>query len=218
MSNIFENMFNWKLNTWEDWLYFLVVGATFTAVLLVIFKVLENGRTKKAATRRVSKKLKKSCPKGTKLYDHVILSYDGQSFALDHLAVGAFGIIICRTFNWGTSVYGEPRSETWKIVDMKKTEVIPNPVMEIEDNAAALTKKILTKSNIYNVPVEPLVVFADTYDTPRLFLGKVQNAVVYRDIKPYILSKRAQKNSVENIDKLIALIDTHITPGEIEKK
>jgi hypothetical protein len=87
---------------------------------------------------------------------------------------------------------------------------VPNPVLELENNAVSLIKGLLARHGIYGVEVEPLVVFAETFDTPNLYLGRIQNAVVFKDIRTFMAPRRQPREPVKDVAGLKTLLEAHM--------
>jgi hypothetical protein len=98
------------------------VGAAIGLALYIIYKIYDYRRSEGAVRRRVARKLRQCAPRDARVYSRVLISDGDRHVPVDHLAIGSFGVIVIKNFNWGMSVYGEPRSETWKIEAQRRKE------------------------------------------------------------------------------------------------
>ena len=80
------------------------------------------------------------------------------------------GIRLVRAYGWGTKIYGKPDGEMWRREDPKRKEEFKNPLFEL-NAAAELIKNALKDQGMEKITVTPLVVFADNYQIPELYLG-----------------------------------------------
>ena len=199
------NMFNWKLHTPMDYISFLLILLSGVLALFIYLKIIERGRSQKGATKRVRKKLKSHCIPGGVALNNVNIEADGEVIHFDHLIIDQKGILAIKVFNWGTTVFGEPRSEQWKIKDNKKEEVVENPILKMEHFEEKLIK-LLSTHDIYNIPIENIAIMADTFEKPLIFLGKKPPAITYKDIKPYLKKRIDLPNKIKDTKKLTDLM------------
>ena len=204
-----QNMEVWKLHSVTDYLFFIAYVAFFALVVYLAIKKINNGRNDASAIKRVAKRLK-ALNGVSKVYNDVTLDFGSGSQHYDHLIVDAAGIVAVKSIGRGLKIYGTADDAEWKVTDNKESNMrIPNPIKELEDAAAPL-KKYLSKSGMYNVEVTPLAVFADTFDTPQLYLGRDSHCIVYDGLKDWTSNhKMRAKGKTTKMDKdaVTALID-----------
>lgn len=203
---------NWTVLEWIVWLSL--------TVLAVVGTYLWTERGKKAVTpqgakQKVSKSIKKHCEdKDAVIFTDIRLDLGADKIIeVDNLLVGHFGVLLVKTFNRGVVVYGEPRKETWRIIERGFDEEVPNPILTLE-NDIELIRNNFAKNNIFKVPMQPLAVFAETTIKPQLNLGSLKEAIIYKEIPEYLKGKFFAKAELQNAKEIANYINGLITDKE----
>lgn len=189
-SLLFGDMFNWKLKTIWDYIGFSAVLFSSLFILWLYFRWRTRRRNKQNASKKTASRLMRYLPKGSVVLTNATFDQKGSHFSYDNLAVGEFGIVAVCNIPRGVSAYGEPRSEVWKLVGHQQEETIPNPILAIEQTFPVL-QSYLASRDIYNVPLDTLVVFCDDLDVPRFYLGRTTNVIVPKQIREFCNFKKA---------------------------
>ena len=105
----------------------------------------------------------------------------------DALLVSQRGIFALRCIGWGIRVFGSIESPQWRVEDNNEKRAIPNPLAQAGAAAAALNVRLAEKG--LAAAVQPLAVFADPFDSPRLSLEGGACAVAYGDLKKWYHSQ-----------------------------
>lgn len=206
MDEMFGDIFNWKLHSLPDYLLVIIILAVGALGLYVYVKLLKSRRNDKVAGRRVHRRLCRLAGSGAKVYRNVTVSVGNSALHFDHLVIDGAGILIARSFGWGLFVHGQARSETWKVSDTKRSEVIPNPVLALEESFEPL-HRLLAEHGIYQVPIRPMAIFADNFDRPSLFLGRDADAVAFEGLKELFAVRRA-RSALSDIAAVAAVLES----------
>ena len=204
---LFQDFQAWKLHTWQDYAYFFFMAFSCFALFYFISKAIIKRRNDASALKRVKKKLK---VKDGRVYHDVTFNFKGRQFHFDHLLVDAAGIVAVRSIGWGLRVYGSAEDETWKVEDNKIKDVrIANPIHALAQCFEPMRKE-LAQGNIYGVAIEPLVIFADPFAPPELYLGRDSGCIAFEQLSSWLKHRhmRAQgKGDKLNVAEATACLD-----------
>ncbi len=200
----------WKLHSLSEYLYFFFSVALFAGAVYLGIRKINKGRNDQAAAKKVAKKLK---VKNGKVYNDITLDIGGEQLHYDHLIVDAAGLVAIKTIGWGLRIYGEPDADTWKVTDNKEDDKrIPNPVKELQGSFEKL-RKYLTNNGSYRVNIDPLVIFADPFAPPELYLGRDSHCINFEGLKIWLKNRalkaegRKNKNDALNIADVSAALE-----------
>ena len=125
----------------------------------------------------------------------------------------AAGIVAIMTIGKGLKIYGENDADTWKVTDNKDPDWrIPNPVKELEASFDKLRKFVIS-NGAYRVNIDPLVIFADPFAPPELYLGRDSHCIIFDGIKFWVKNRmlkadgRKNKNDALNVADVSAAIE-----------
>lgn len=211
----FQDFQAWKLHTWQDYTYFIMMAISCFALFYFITKAITRRRNDAAALKRVKKKLK---VKNGKVYHDVTFNFGGQQVHYDHLLVDAAGLVAVRSIGWGIRVYGSAEDETWKVSDNKTENVrIENPIHALQQRFEPM-RRGLSQGNIYGIAMEPLAIFADPFASPELYLGRDSGSITYEQLGAWLKYRRMRAAGktdtldvtavVDYLDKLV-IVDKH---------
>ena len=190
---MFQNFQAWKLHSFEDYLTFLIIILAGIMIFKFAIQKIYKHRNDAYALKLVRKKLKYS-RQGTRVFHNVTLSFGGQPLHYDHLLIDAAGIVSIRSIGWGIRIYGQPDQPTWKAMDNKTEKMIENPVAKLTDSFELLRSGLAAKE-IYGLSIEPLVIFADPFATPELYLGRDSCCIPFNELKNW---KKQRQLRAEN--------------------
>ena len=214
--NFFQNMDLWKLNTLQDYIFYIIYVGSFVGIIWYAIKRINKSRNDASASKRVAKQLKKKGSSG-KVYTNVTFDLGNSKVSYGNLVVDAAGIVAIKCIGRGLKIYGTNDDETWKVVDNKGEAVrIDNPTKELQASFDPL-RKYLAKNGIVRVSIDPLTVFADPFDTPELYLGRDSGCIVFPEVKKWAENRKLRaKNIKEKLDyaAVIAALDKAVVPSE----
>ena len=135
----------------------------------------------------------------------MLLNIDGEEMFFDHLIIDDKGILPIKRYGWGTALYGTADTETWKMKDQYHQEVFPNPLLDIRKNQITLNN-FCGRRGVYGLHYKELVILADTFDEPRIFLGDNAPVVSYNKIKAEMKKRTAMPTLMPNHKEVTQLI------------
>ena len=185
----------WKLHSFSQYAFFILYVAIVIGVFYHAITRINKARNDQKAAKRVAKKLK---VKNGRVFNDITLDIGGEQLHYDHLIVDAAGIVAIKTVGRGLKIYGEPDADSWKVTDNKEPDKrIPNPVKELQSSFEKL-RKYVTSNGAYRVNIDPLVIFADPFDTPELYLGRDSHCLVFDGIKIWLKNRALKADGRKN--------------------
>lgn len=185
----------WKLHTKEDYLFFFGMIFTVVVVMWIAIRVYNKQRNTESAKQRVCKRLGRLAKQPSELFRDVTLKLPEGEQKFDAVLLDKSGIYLVKVFGWGLKVFGIPDGDTWRLEDRQRTEVVENPLIELRKGASGL-QKILEDNGVKRIKVQPMVVFADNFNTPELYLGYGSNSTTYQEMKAWY-QKQASVSGVQ---------------------
>ena len=195
----------WKLHTVQDYLYFfayLVVGIT---IFVAATHYLNHQRNHEKAVIKVNRKLKRLAKKPQLLFQNVTLRLPEGEQKFDGVLADKSGIFLIRTYGWGLKIYGTPDGETWRREDRDRKEEIPNPLIELKKGASGL-QTVLAEQGVGRIRIMPMVVFADNYQTPELYLGYGSFSTTYQELKGWYRKQAGVKEVQYDFEKVSSIV------------
>lgn len=199
----------WKLHTWQDYLNFFSFIFFGMIALFILYKLLKAQRTQEKAVLKVNRRLNRLARKPCKLFKKVTLSLPSGSQTFDAILMDPSGIYLVKTFGWGLKVFGTPTGEKWRLEDNTRKEEIPNPLFDLKKAIADL-QTCLEEQELRGIKIQPLVVFADSYSTPELFLGSGSNSTPYQYLKSWYKKQASVKKAQYDLQRATAVIEKMI--------
>lgn len=197
----------WKLHTFSDYMslfLFIVVGVL---VFWVIIRYMNTQRNHEAAIKKVTKRLKRLAKNPSKLYKKPCFRLGEGKREFDGVLMDRSGIYLLRTYGWGIKIYGTPDGETWRRQDQKRQEEFPNPLLELKAGAAEL-KAVLEENGVTGVKIMPMVVFADNYQTPELYLGYGSFSTTYQELKGWYKKQASVKEAQYDFERVSSILNS----------
>ena len=205
----------WKLQTKDDYLFFFGMLIIGTVVLVLLNRYYKNQRNQEKGRERTWKRLDKLAKKPHVLYKDVTLKLPDGEQKFDAVLLDKSGIYLVKVFGWGLKVFGTPDGDTWRIEDsdrvhaeMRKDEV-PNPLIDLRKGVSGL-QKVLEEKGIKRIKIQPLVVFADIYSTPELYLGYGSNSTTYQELKAWYEKQSSVKEAQYDFERGSAIIGNDV--------
>lgn len=199
----------WKLQTKEDYLYFFGMLILGIAVLLLISRYYKNQRSPEKGKARVWKRLDRLAKKPHHLLKNVTLRLPEGDQTFDAVLMDKSGIYLVKIFGRGLKVFGIPDGDTWRIEDREMKEEIENPLIELRKGVAGI-QKILEEKGIKRIKIMPLVVFADIYSTPELYLGYGSNSTTYQELKAWYTKQSGVKEAQYDFERVSSIIKNEV--------
>ncbi len=204
---IFSGNFQaWKLHSVSDYLNALVYVVLGILFFWLIIRYMNKQRNHEKALERVARRLKRLAGQPVKLYRKVVLRLPEGEQAFDAVLADKSGIYLVRVFEWGFKIYGAPDGEIWRREDQQRKEEFPNPLIELKRGAAGI-QAILQERGAGQVKVMPMVIFADNYQTPELYLGYGSFSTTYQELKQWYRKQAAVRTAQYDFDHVSSILD-----------
>lgn len=196
----------WKLHTASDYAVFFAYILFGVLIFAIIIKYMNRQRNHEKAVRRVAKKLKKLAKRPSRLYENVTFRFPDGDQSFDLVLADKSGIFLVRTYGWGIKIYGTPEGETWRRVDTQRKEEFPNPLIELKEGVRKLGD-LLKENGVNGVRIMPMVVFADNFQTPELYLGYGSFSTTCQELKGWYRKQASVKEAQYDMERVFSILD-----------
>lgn len=205
--NFFGSGFeSWKLHSFADYMYFFTYILVGVLIFTLIIRHMNRQRNHEKAVLKVMKRLKKLAGRPSKIYENVTLQLPEGEMTFDGIVADKSGIYLVKTYGWGTKIYGAPAGEIWRREDAKRKEEFPNPLIDLKKGAEQL-QALLAEQGIARIKIMPMVVFADNYQTPELYLGYGSFSTTYQELKTWYRKQSSVKEAQYDFEKAASILD-----------
>lgn len=205
----------WKLQTKEDYLFFFGMLIIGVVALILINRYYKNQRNEQKGKERVWKRLGRLAKKPNVLLKDVTLKLPEGEQTFDAVLLDKSGIYVVKVFGWGLKVFGIPDGETWRLEESdrvtagREQKEIPNPLIELRKGISGI-QAILEEKGIKRIKIQPLVVFADIYSTPELYLGYGSNSTTYQELKTWYQKQSGVKEAQYDFERVSSIFKNEI--------
>ena len=205
----------WKLKSTDDYLFFFGMIIIGTLALLLLNRYYKNQRNENKGKERVWKRLGKLAKKPHLLLKDVTLRLPDGEQTFDAVLLDKSGIYLVKVFGWGLRVFGTPEGEVWRLEESARVTAqnvkreIPNPLIDLRKGIAGI-QKILAENGIKRIKIQPLVVFADIYSTPELYLGYGSNSTTYQELKVWYQKQSSVKEAQYDFERVSSIIKNEV--------
>lgn len=205
--NFFGSGFQaWKLHSLSDYMFFFVYLFIGVAIFTFAIKHMNSQRNHEKAVKKVAKRLRRLAKKPSKLYESVTLHLPEGDQEFDAVLADKSGIYLVKAYGWGTKIYGSPSGEIWRREDPKRKEEFPNPLIELKKGAESLGN-LLKEQGILRIKIMPMVVFADNYQTPELYLGYGSFSTTYQELKGWYKKQAGVKEEQYDYGRVSSILE-----------
>ncbi len=202
--NFFGGNFHlWKLHTLSDYLWFGFVIAAGFLFFANWNRRIQKSRNDAAAKRRVTKKLSRLGGRKCRILDIANLNLP----AGDAVFITSSCVFVLRCVGWGTRIYGSLKSDPWRAKDNNEERTIPNPLRELKASVEIVSRR-LSVAGLSEIEVQPLVVFADPFQNPTLYLEYGACSVTFGDLKKWYKSLPAVPFSAEKLKGIVDAVQS----------
>ena len=199
----------WKLQTADDYLFFFGMIAAGVVALMLVSRFYKSQRNQQKAKERVWKRLGRLAKKPHNLFKNVTLKLPEGDQTFDAVLMDKSGIYLVKVFGWGLKVFGTPEGEIWRLEDKVRKEEVENPLIELRKGVAGV-QKILEAKGIRRLKVQPLVIFADNYATPELYLGYGSNSTTYQELKTWYQKQAGVKEAQYDFERVSSIVKNEV--------
>lgn len=195
----------WKLHTFGDYFSFFLFILAGVIFFVLIAKHMNKQRNHETAVKKVVKRLKKLAKKPSKVYSNAVFRFGDEKQQFDGVLLDRSGIYLMRAYGWGTKIYGKPDGEMWRREDPKRKEEFPNPLTDLKRGAENI-RRVLEENGITGVKIMPLVVFADNYQTPELYIGYGSFSTTYQEMKNWYKKQASVKKVQYDFERVSSIL------------
>lgn len=194
------------MNPMQQLLLGIGMFSVLAAILLSILYVFKKSKKYRGVVgeRKIARLLNQFAKRhgGRVIHDAYFPLYD-QTTQIDHILIGKFGVLVVETKNLKGKLYGSPSEREWSHYVGGKKHALYNPLMQNKTHLDNI-RHIFVKEKIYRVPIEGLVVFADT--KLDLYLPKGLPAVELKEFQKMLRSNDYQKDRGVDPDKIFHVL------------
>lgn len=205
--NFFGSGFeSWKLHSFADYMYFFAYILVGVIIFTLVIRHMNQQRNHEKAVRKVVKRLKRLAGRPSKVYENVTFRFPEGDMTFDGVVADKSGIYLMRAYGWGIKIYGTPAGDVWRREDAKRKEEFPNPLIELKKGAEQL-QVLLEEQGIKRIKIMPMVVFADNYQTPELYLGYGSFSTTYQELKGWYKKQSAVREAQYDFEKVSSILN-----------
>ena len=201
----FDGINVWKINTLGDLISYLLLILAGILVFLLIIRRINHNRRPDVAMDRVAKRLKKLGGKGSRVYTNFTLRTFAGDTPFEMLWVARDRLYVVKVLLQGTRISGSSTGSTWKLGG-SVSETIKNPLPALETQRRALLPYLSAKG-FEELLVEPMVICADTYETPRYKIDGFTSIYTYKYLRAWRRKYPLARRLFYDVDKVCALLE-----------
>ena len=207
-------MLDWFANLGFTQSLLLIIGVGLVISVIVWLFLTAKERKAGGAKSRAAGILRRYAARheGKVLSDITLEGKNGWAH-MDHILVGYFGVLFVTVLGEVGSYYGDEGDESWTIVpEGKAKQYLPNPLKNGETAMDAL-RGVLSKNDVYNVPMEQLVVLLPSFNEKREFcIRKTLPVINVRKLSSRLSTSHFVADNGVDVEKVVSLI--HMAAGE----
>ena len=201
----FDGIRVWKINSWGELISYALLILTGALVFFLIIRRINRNRRPDVAQQRVAKRLKKLGGKGSRVYTNFTLRTFAGDTPFEMLWVAWDRLYVVKVIAQGTRIAGTASGSTWRL-DGSVKDTIKNPLPALENQRRALLPYLSAKG-FEEVMVEPMVICADTYETPRFKIDGFTSIYTYKYLGAWRRKNPLAKRLFFDTDKVCALLE-----------
>lgn len=201
----FDGIRVWKINSWGELISYALLILTGALVFFLIIRRINRNRRPDVAQQRVAKRLKKLGGKGSRVYTNFTLRTFAGDTPFEMLWVARDRLYVVKVIAQGTRIAGTASGSTWRL-DGSVKDTIKNPLPALENQRRALLPYLSAKG-FEEVMVEPMVICADTYETPRFNIDGFTSIYTYKYLGAWRRKNPLAKRLFFDTDKVCALLE-----------
>lgn len=205
LNGWFDGINVWKINTLGDLIFYVLLILLGALAFFLIIRRINRNRRPDVAQKRVAKKLKKLGGKGSRVYTNFTLRTFAGDTPFEMLWVARDRLYVVKVLPQGTRISGSSAGSTWRL-DGSVKDTVKNPLPALENQRRALLPYLSAKG-FEDILVEPMVICADTYETPRFKIDGFSSIYTYKYLGAWRRKSPLAKRLFFDIDKVCALLE-----------
>lgn len=211
----FDGVNVWKINTLGDLIYYVLLILLGALIFFLIIRRINHNRRPDVAQKRVAKKLKRLGGKGSRVYTNFILRTFAGDTPFDMLWVARDRLYAVKVIPQGTRIAGSSTGSTWRLGG-SINDTMKNPLPALENQRRALLPYLSAKG-FESVMVEPLVICADTYETPRYKINDFSSIHALKEMGAWRRKFPLARRLFFDVDAVCALLEDAMIPNGAAK-
>ena len=144
-------------------------------------------------------------PRGFKVLKNVQIGTNDKSIIAENILIGYFGILIVRTLGAKGSYYGTLESDKWSIVRDEKKAYLPNAVLQLKQDEAAV-RAVFANKNIYNIPIEYVVYMTNKSNKTQLHITNSGEILTPGKLGGYLNKTKFEKDAGIDVKKIASVL------------
>ena len=205
LNGWFDGINVWKINTLGDLIFYVLLILLGALAFFLIIRRINRNRRPDVAQKRVAKKLRKLGGKGSRVYTNFTLRTFAGDTPFEMLWVARDRLYVVKVLPQGTRISGSSTGSTWRL-DGSVKDTVKNPLPALENQRRALLPYLSAKG-FEEILVEPMVICADTYETPRFKIDGFTSIYTYKYLGAWRRKSPLAKRLFFDIDKVCALLE-----------
>ena len=211
LNGWFDGIRVWKINTWSGLISYALLILAGALVFFLIIRRINHNRRPDVALQRVAKRLKKLGGKGSRVYtDFTLRTFAGDT-PFEMLWVARDRLYVVKVIPQGTRISGSSSGSTWKLGGTVN-DAMKNPLPALENQRRALLPYLSAKG-FEEIMVEPMVICADTYETPRFKIDGFSSIYTYKYLGAWRRKFPLAKRLFFDVDRVCALLEEAMLPN-----
>ncbi len=183
--------------------------ATSVLILLIVLWLIRRSTNPKICKKKVTNILKRfALIRHFSVLSDVNIAFDGKTAHFDNILVGFYGISFIVCISETAAFYGQEDDEKWSRMVKDKKEYFPNPLIEA-GKAEGIVRNILSKNQVYNVPIEKLLVFAGAHRKTEVNVKTSVPALKRKELKKQLDKVKYQKDLSVNVGQITDLLNKY---------
>ncbi len=201
----FDGITVWKIHTLGDLIYYILLILLGALIFFLIIRRINHNRRPDVALQRVAKRLKRLGGKGSRVYTNFTLRTFAGDTPFEMLWVARDRLYVVKVIPQGTRIAGSSSGSTWKLGG-SVNDTMKNPLPALENQRRALLPYLSSKG-FEDIQVEPMVICADTYETPRFKIDGFSSIYTYKYLGAWRRKYPLAKRLFFDVDKVCALLE-----------
>ena len=207
----FDGITVWKINTLGDLIYYVLLILLGALIFFLVIRRINHNRRPDVAQKRVARKLRRLGGKGSRVYTNFTLRTFAGDTPFEMLWVARDRLYVVKVIHQGTRISGSASGSTWRL-DGSVKDTMKNPLPALENQRRALLPYLSAKG-FDQIMVEPMVICADTYETPRFKIDGFTSIYTYKYLGAWRRKYPLAKRLFFDVDQVSALLEEAMLPN-----
>ena len=201
----FDGINVWKIHTLGDLIFYVLLILLGVLIFFLVIRRINHNRRPDVALKRVARRLKRLGGKGSQVYTNFTLRTFAGDTPFEMLWVARDRLYVVKVIAQGTRIAGTSSGSTWRLGG-SVSDTMKNPLPALESQRRALLPYLSAKG-FEDILVEPLVICADTYETPRFKIDGFTSICTYKYLGAWRRKYPLAKRLFFDVDKVCALLE-----------